>query len=137
MIIPLKTAGRLFLIEAKVDNEVGNLVFDTGASGLVINSTYCRSHVKSGGTVSTGITGSVGTVEQISIGQIEFADLRYKNLRADMANLGHIENHRGVKILGLIGFALMRNLEIVIDPINSELKLFRIDKTGKKLNNNC
>ena len=134
VIIPLKTVGHLFLIEAKVDDEEGNLVFDTGANGLVINSSYFRNHVKSGGIVSTGITGSVGTVEQISIGQIEFADLRYKNLRADMANLGHLENHRGVKILGLIGFGMMRNLEIVIDPINSELKLFRIDKTGKRLN---
>lgn len=134
VIIPMKTAGRLFLIEAKVDGEAGNLVFDTGASGLVINSTYFRNHVKSGGSVSTGITGSVGNVEQISIGQIEFADLTYKNLQADMANLGHIENRRGVKILGLIGFGMMRNLEIVIDPINSELKLFRIDQTGKRLN---
>ncbi|HAH23833.1 MAG TPA: hypothetical protein DCL77_08760 [Prolixibacteraceae bacterium] len=134
VIIPMKTAGHLFLIEAKVDGEVGNLVFDTGASGLVINSSYFRNHVKSGGTTSTGITGSVGNVEQISIGQIEFADLTYRNLRADMANLGHIENRRGVKILGLIGFGMMRNLEIVIDPINSELKLFRIDQTGKRLN---
>jgi len=134
VIIPMKRAGRLFLIEAKVDGETGNLVFDTGANGLVLNSTYFRSHVKTGGSSSNGITGSVGTIEQISIGQIEFSDLTYKNLRADLANLGHIENRRGVKILGLIGFGMIRNLEIVIDPINGELKLFRIDKTGKRLN---
>ena len=73
VIIPLKRAGRLFLIEARIDDEVGNLVFDTGASGLVINNTYFRNHLKSGGAVSHGITGAVGTVEQISIGQIEFA----------------------------------------------------------------
>jgi predicted aspartyl protease len=135
VIIPLKRAGRLFLIEAKVDGEVGNLVFDTGASGLVLNSTYFRNHIKTGGINSTGITGAVGNVEQISVGKIEFADLTYKNLRADVTNLGHIENRRGVKILGLLGFGMIRNLEIVIDPINNELKLFRIDKTGKRLNN--
>lgn len=134
VIIPMKRAGRLFLIEAKVDGETGNLVFDTGANGLVLNSTYFRTYVKTGGGNSNGITGAVGTIEQISIGQIEFSDLIYKNLRADLANLGHIENRRGVKILGLIGFGMIRNLEIVIDPINSELKLFRIDKTGKRLN---
>jgi predicted aspartyl protease len=134
VIIPMKRAGRLFLIEAKVDGETGNLVFDTGANGLVLNSTYFRTYVKTGGGNSNGITGAVGSVEQISIGQIEFSDLIYKNLRADLANLGHIENRRGVKILGLIGFGMIRNLEIIIDPINSELKLFRIDKTGKRLN---
>jgi len=134
VIIPLKRAGRLFLIEATVDGEVGNLVFDTGANGLVINSTYFRNHVKTGKANSSGITGAVASSEQISVDKIEFADLVYKNLRANLANLGHIENRRGVKILGLIGFGMIRNLEIIIDPANSELKLFRIDKTGKRLN---
>jgi len=135
VIIPLKRAGRLFLIEAKVDGETGNLVFDTGANGLVLNNTYFRNYLKSGKTVSGGITGSVGNVEQISIGKIEIADLTYLNLRADAVNLGHIENRRGIKILGLIGFSMMRDFEIVIDSRNNELKLFRIGKTGKKLKN--
>ena len=135
VVIPLKRAGRLFLIEAKVEDQTGNFVFDTGANGLVLNNTYFRNHVKSGGATSGGITGLVGPVEQISVSKIEFAELSYKNLRADVANLGHIENRRGVKILGLIGFNMMRNLEIVIDAKNNELKLFRIDKTGKRVNN--
>ena len=133
VIIPMKHSGRLFLIEATVDGETGNLVFDTGANGLVLNSTYFRDHVASGGANSNGITGSVGPVEQISVDQLEFADLKYKNLSADKANLGHIENRRGVKILGLIGFGMIRNFEIVIDPGNSELKLFRIDKAGQRI----
>lgn len=133
VIIPLKRAGLLFLIEATVDGERGNLVFDTGANGLVLNSTYFRTYVKTPRAASAGITGAVGLSEQIAVEKIEFADLCYKNLRADLANLGHIENRRGVKILGLVGFGMMRNLEIIIDPVNCELKLFRIDKTGKRL----
>ena len=134
VIIPLKRVGRLFLIEAKVDGEAGNLVFDTGANGLVLNSTYFREHVKSGGVVSSGITGSVGIVEQITVGQLEFAELRYSNLTADVANLGHIENRRGVKIIGLIGFSLLRSLEVVIDARRSVLKLYKIDKAGRRVN---
>jgi hypothetical protein len=136
VVIPLKRAGRLFLIEALVDGEDGNLVFDTGANGLVLNSTYFRNHVRTGKVISNGITGSVGSIEQISVGQIEFAGLVYKKLKADVANLGHIENRRGVKILGLIGFGMIRNFEIVFDAKNSELKLFRMDKSGKRLNSN-
>jgi predicted aspartyl protease len=135
VIIPMKRAGRLFLIEAKVEDEIGNLVFDTGANGVVLNSTYFRNHIKSGGSSSNGITGSVGVVGQITVSKIEFSELSYKNIRADVANLGHIENRRGVKILGLIGFSLMKDLEIVIDAKNSELKLFRVDKSGKRINN--
>ena len=125
----------MFLIEAKVDDQIGNLVFDTGANGLVLNSTYFRNHLKSGGSIANGITGPVGLVEQISIGKLEFAEITYKNIKADVTNLGHIENRRGFKILGLLGFSMMRNLEIVIDAKNNELILTRIDKTGKRVNN--
>jgi len=135
VVIPLKRAGRLFLIDAKVGEETGNLVFDSGANGLVLNSTYFRDHVRSGGSRPTGVTGAVGMVEQIFVKQIEFAELSYKNIMADVTNLGHIENRRGVKILGLIGFSMMRRLEIVIDAKNNQLKLFRIDKDGNRLNN--
>lgn len=132
IIIPLKRAGRLFLIEATIDGVDGNLVFDTGAGGLVINSTYFRNHVKTGSANSSGITGAVGKVYQITIAKMEFANLLYENMQADVADLGHIENNRNVKILGLIGFALVRNLEIVIDARNSELRLYRIDDSGKR-----
>jgi hypothetical protein len=133
LVIPLKRAGRLLLIEAMVDNEPGNLVFDTGASGLVFNSTYFRNHAKSGGGTSNGITGGVGSIEQITIERMEFAGLSYKNIRVDITNLGHIENRRGIKILGLIGFNMFRNFEILIDAKNNQLKLFRIDKTGNRI----
>ena len=132
VVIPLKRAGRLFLIEAKVDGIEGNLVLDTGAGRLVINSTYFRNHVKTGGTNSSGITGSVGKVSQITVEKIEFANLLYENLRADLTDLGHIENKRNVKILGLIGFNMMKNLEIVIDAKNSELRLYKIDDSGNR-----
>lgn len=132
VVIPLKRAGRLFLIEATVDGVNGNLIFDTGAGGLVGNSTYFRNHVKTGSINSSGITGSVGKIAQINIEKIEFADLYYENLRADVADLGHIENQRNVKILGLFGFSMVKSLEIVIDAKNSELKLYRINDKGKR-----
>ncbi len=135
IVIPLKRAGRLFLIEARVENQTGNFVFDTGANRLVLNSTYFRNHIRTGGAVSNGITGTAGAIEQITVDRIEFSELVYRNIKADVVSLGHIENRRGCKILGLIGFGMMKNLEIVIDAKNNELKLIRIDKAGKRLNN--
>ncbi|MCK9638908.1 MAG: pepsin/retropepsin-like aspartic protease family protein [Prolixibacteraceae bacterium] len=133
VIIPLKRAGRLLLVEANVDGETGNLLFDTGANNLVLNSTYFRSHVRSDASSPSGITGSVGTVEQITIDKIEFANLTYKKIKADLTNLGHIENSRGIKILGLFGFNMIRDFEIILDTKNNQLKLYRIDKTGNRI----
>lgn len=132
VVIPLKQVGRLFLIDAKVEGQTGNLVFDTGANGLVLNSTYFRDHVRTGKVASNGITGAVGSVEQIAVDKLEFSDLTYQKLQADVTNLGHIENRRGVKILGLVGFSMMKNMEIVLDAARSELRLYKLDKTGKR-----
>jgi hypothetical protein len=66
------------------------------------------------------------------IDKIEFADLTYKKVRADMTNLGHIENRRGTKILGLFGFNMIKDFEILIDAKRNQLKLYRIDKAGNR-----
>lgn len=136
VIIPLKRAGRLLLVEANVDGQTGNLIFDTGANGLVFNSTYFRKHEKYGGTSTVGATGAVGTVEQITLDKIEFANLTYRKVTADVTNLGHIENRRGVKILGLFGFNLIRDFEVHIDAQGNQLKLYRVDKAGNRITSN-
>lgn len=132
IIIPLRQAGRLFLIEGKADGETGFFVFDTGASGLVLNRTYFRDHVTGGSENSSGITGSVGKVDKVTVDRLDIADLHYTSLPAGMTNLGHIENRRGVKILGLIGFQLLKDFEIVFDPQQNLLQLYRIDKVGNR-----
>ena len=136
VIIPLKRAGRLLLVEANVDGQTGNLVFDTGANGLVFNSTYFRKYEKYGGTSTVGSTGAVGTVEQIMLDKIELANLTYRKVTADVTNLGHIENRRGVKILGLFGFNLIRDFEVHIDAPGNQLKLYRVDKAGNRITAN-
>lgn len=136
VIIPLKRAGRLFLIETKVGDQTGNLVLDTGANGLVLNSTYFREYLKSGGTISHGINGAVGITEQIKIKNLSFEGLLYENITADVTTLAHIENRKGVKILGLIGFSMLRKMEIVIDIRNNQLKLYKIDNKGKRASTN-
>jgi predicted aspartyl protease len=132
IIIPLKSAGRLFMIEAEIDNQKGNLIFDTGASGLVLNRTYFRKYLMSDGQTSNGITGNVGKVDRINIGKMNISGLTYKNTDAALADLGHIENKRGVKVMGLIGFELFKEFEIVIDLNGRELQLHRIDMSGKR-----
>jgi predicted aspartyl protease len=131
--IPLKRAGRLFLVEAVIDGVSGNLVFDTGATGLVLNKTYFRDHSLVGGSQSNGITGSTGNIDNTFVNEVRLSELYYKNIRADVADLSHIENRRGVKIIGLMGFNMIRSMEIVIDASHNELQLHRIDKKGNRL----
>ncbi len=64
------------------------------------------------------------------------ADLSLKKISANLADLGHIENRRKVKILGLFGFNLLRDFEIMIDINNGTLQLHRLDKKGNRVRSN-
>jgi predicted aspartyl protease len=132
--IPLRRVGRLFLIEARVDDQIGNLIFDTGAMGLVLNKTYFRNHLVIDDHNSSGINGTISSVSNITIDNLNISELKYKNIKADLTDLGHIENRRGVKILGLLGFSMIKGFEILIDVNHSQLKLFKIDKKGDRIN---
>lgn len=131
--IPLKRAGRLLLIEATVDGQNGNFVFDTGATGLVLNRTYFRDYHAMNQETANGITGQLGVVERVKVDRVDIGGLYYLRQTADMADLGHIENQRGAKILGLFGFDMIKAFEIEIDFGNNQLRLHRTDKKGTRL----
>jgi predicted aspartyl protease len=131
--IPLKRVGRLFLIEARIGDQSGNFVFDTGASKLVLNRTYFRKDLMPVDEPASGITGSVEKVYQMRVPKLAFSGLSYENVLADVINLGHIENRRGVKILGLFGMNLFKSLEMVVDLKRGELHLSRIDRKGNRV----
>jgi hypothetical protein len=99
----------------------------------VLNRTYFRDYVKSEEQSSVGITGGVGIVEKITANQLNAGGLKFQGIPASLANLGHIENHRGIKVLGLFGFELIKKYEITIDIENNRLILNPIDKKGNLL----
>ncbi len=126
LIIPIKKAGNLILIETEIDGIKGNLIFDTGsASLLVLNNTYFRNKKRSGTKTSKGITGNVGNVEMIKIDSLLISEKEFLNLYADVTDLSHIENKKGVKILGFFGLELVKDFELIIDVKSEELKIIR------------
>jgi hypothetical protein len=130
--IPLKRAGRLLIIEAEVDSVKGNFIFDTGAPYLVLNKTYFRDYRNKKKGVARGIAGSAD-VESVKIENLAFRGINYGPMEADLANLGAIENVRGIKILGLLGFELFKEFEMEIDVRNGVLRLYKMDEAGKTL----
>lgn len=130
--IPLKRAGRLFCIEGVVDNVTGNFILDTGASGLVLNKTYFRNSIEVEGEEGSGVTGTTGAVTRMYVKKLQASELVFNGISADVAPLGHLENRRGIKIIGLLGMSLLRDYEMVIDLRNSELQLYRLDKQGNR-----
>jgi predicted aspartyl protease len=128
--IPLKRAGRLFVMEGTVNGVSGNFILDTGSSRLVLNKTYFRSSIVAEDEEGGGVTGATESVERIHVVKMAVSDMVFSNVIADVTPLGHLEDRRGIKILGLFGMSLLQQMEMVIDLKNNELQLFRIDKSG-------
>ncbi|MEP7164455.1 MAG: pepsin/retropepsin-like aspartic protease family protein [Ferruginibacter sp.] len=128
-IIPFTRAGNLILLTAKVDTIIGNFILDTGAPNLVLNITYFRNYpVLNTGEEQSGISGPAIPRIQTEVGQLKLGTITYNRVEADMINLGHIENSKGVKILGLLGLQLFNRFEMIIDYEKNLIYLHLISK---------
>ena len=133
-IIPFTKAGKLILIKGKADNVEGNFVLDTGAPLLVLNSTYFRNMeiMPAQGEIQTGINGEGSLAQKTMVKQFKLGTINYSKIETDLLNLGHIENVRGVKILGLLGVSMFKECELVIDYEKNEIHLHHINRKERK-----
>ena len=114
------------MIEARADTTTGNFILDTGAPGLVLNITYFRNYPTVLPASGGGITGSIPAVAHTTVGKFSFGAIKYNNLQANVINLGHIEDTRGMKIFGLLGVNLFKQFEMIIDYQRSVIYLHLI-----------
>lgn len=133
-VIPFTRAGKLILVQGMADSALGNFVLDTGAPGLVLNNTYFRDYPVSeiSNEQSRAITLTSEQVQHTMIDSLRLGGFHYYRVEADMISLRHIENARGVKILGLLGVSLFKGCELVIDQVHQVLRLHRFKKKEAK-----
>jgi hypothetical protein len=128
-VIPFTRAGNLIVVQATVDSISGNFILDTGAPYLILNLTYFRDYqANNSGEEQTGITGTGAVVPKTSVSKFRLGNLQYNRVDADMINLGHIENNKGIKILGLLGMQLFRQCEVIIDYDKNLIYLCYLNK---------
>src|SRR6185312_3059853 len=127
-VIPFSRAGNLIVIQARADTMLGNFILDTGAPNLVLNLTYFRNYPAANKDGETGgITGGTKTV-QTNVEKFSLGPIKYYKVDADLVNLGHIENSKGIKILGLMGMQLFKQFEMIIDYEKNLIYLHLISK---------
>lgn len=133
-VIPFIRVGKLILVQGKADTTQGNFILDTGAPGLVLNSTYFRDYplIESRGDEQKSITSSSERTQRILVNRFTLGTFHYSRVESDLLSLGHIENLRGVKILGLLGVSLFKECELVIDPVRQVLRLHHIRRKEAK-----
>jgi len=133
--IPFSRAGNLIIIKARVDTLEGNFIMDTGAPHLILNMTYFRDYPSAGEQEDSqgGITGNVASTSPTDVPQLSLGPIKYNRLHAHRINLGHIENSKGIKILGLLGLSLFSQFEMIIDYEQSVIHLHLISKKERSM----
>ena len=131
--IPFNRIGNLIVIKATVDSTSGNFILDTGAPGLILNLTYFREYTQDNRRSFTpnGITGELMAGGPTIVKDLSIGVFGYSGVMADRINLGHLENAKGIKILGLLGAGLFKRFEMVIDHEKEVIHLYRFGKKEK------
>jgi hypothetical protein len=130
LVIPIKRAQNLIIIQAKIDSTEGNFILDTGAPYLVLNQTYFRDAVHYGDMdESGGINGNASAFHTL-VQNFNIAELKYDRLQADVTDLSAIENSRGIRVLGLLGTKLFSKFAITVDLFQNVLYIHKLDKDG-------
>lgn len=134
VVIPFSRAGNLIILSATVDTIKGNFILDTGAPGLVLNITYFRKYdiITHNDQEQAGLSGMTSNRQTASIKKLILDKILFEKLDADMISLGHLENSKGIKILGLLGVELFKRFEMIIDYENNLLYLHHIPKKQTK-----
>ncbi|HEY4327860.1 MAG TPA: pepsin/retropepsin-like aspartic protease family protein [Mucilaginibacter sp.] len=130
LIVPIKRAGNLIIIEARVDSLEGNFVFDTGSPYLVLNETYFRDAPKIEEDEAIGVTGASSGSFKTVVHNFSILDLQYSRLTAEVTDLSSIENGRNTKILGLLGTRLFTSFAVTVDLFRNVLYIQKLDKDG-------
>ncbi|MGV3539656.1 MAG: aspartyl protease family protein [Rufibacter sp.] len=133
-VIPFTRAGNLILIKASADSTEGNFILDTGAPHVVLNITYFRHYPmnRSAQAEQTSVTGGGQPMVNTVLKKFTLGPYRYFRGTASLANLGHLENTKGVKILGLLGMELFKQFEMIIDYERNLLYLHLLHKKEAK-----
>ena len=115
--IPFEVINGMIIIQAEIDNEVGNYIFDTGAEELILNKK-----VDSSSTMFSSINGDIAT-EEVRINLLRIGKLTHNTLKAYTADLASMESYLNISLQGVIGCNLFLPRKIKIDFDSNEIIL--------------
>ena len=106
-------------MQASVDGHNGNFILDTGAPGIVLDA-------KSGAFEATQQGNSVSgnlMVGQVEIEKFQFGIIKKERAKGNLLDVHHLELACGMDLMGLIGYEVLSNYELVFDFPNNNIQI--------------
>jgi hypothetical protein len=125
-VIPFKLHGSMIVAELTVDgSDPVAFIFDTAAGGTIISARIAdRLHIIGEDAVSReGATGAAqilrSTKHIVSVG-----DLTLRNVTLGIAELDHIDRRLGMRIDGVIGWAILSQYAVRLDYDTMQIEIY-------------
>ncbi len=115
--IPFNQSHGLIFLEAEILDEVGYVVFDTGADELILNQTTSNK-LDAFQTLSGVAEAGVAHVDKVRLGNLNLIDIDAYTM--DLQELELLTNKR---ILGILGSSFLEDWTIHIDHASNQIRL--------------
>lgn len=130
------TEDNLIVVSAYINGEKSNFIIDSGTSSLYLNSRYFDSGNKNKSVVgsSKGVNGDIDGQDIMTVESFDLCGIKTNNIKVIMSDLSHLEN--GMEIRGLIGYAILKDYDLLFDYQNRNLLLIDPEYTETYLSEN-
>jgi hypothetical protein len=132
--IPFKLVDRLIVIEGNINGIGGSFIIDTGSETMILNKVHFKTYPFQKATKTTsGVLKNVDKLFEKKIEKLSLKEFTLKNKQSDVIDLSHIEQSKKMKLLGIIGFNILKDYEVFIDLYLNQLTLTKVDSEGNTL----
>ncbi len=122
--VPFRLAGNLLLIKATINGQSGDFILDTGAPELILNQSYFQGVRVPWEQISiVGLHGHGSEAMRFPVHGFAIGGLEIKQQYALSVDLKTVERVKGISLLGIIGYSVLKDFEILFDFDFQELTL--------------
>lgn len=133
--IPFKLVDHLIVVQAEISNKKGSFIIDTGSETLILNQVHFSNlhSFQKKNQAGSGIMHNVENSYEKHIKEFKLQTFNLENKNSDVIDLSHIEKSKKIKLLGVIGYSILKDYEIFIDMHLNQITLSKVDAFGDKL----
>ncbi|MCB0587464.1 MAG: hypothetical protein KDD06_19375 [Phaeodactylibacter sp.] len=126
VVVSLQVRDKLILVEGEADGQAGYFLFDTGASELILNEAYFpRYEHYNPEMYFADATGQKTIYGYSYISSFSWGGLRREEFYAPRISLLTLEERLGERLLGIIGYEVLRHVDMELDYYQGTITLLR------------
>lgn len=111
-------SGGLIMIDVAINGECGHYILDTGAPGLVLNSSAETESFVLASSVSSAIK-----IGEVMVENFQWGNFIQKNVESYTLDISHMRQTNGKSPDGLIGYQILKRNSVLVDFENQEVAI--------------